>query len=236
MPVPLLRPSVLNPRLSRHCIFAKSSSPVYAFGQRSCRAEVLFEWSCCVGIHDKDGVVPVNPDSVFLSAERITLSLLISSYIAKFLAIVCIRSRRSRYSRPPVRCSCPGSCRLGYSRMYPAVVLGFRPRFSIMFKLLQFIRFWETMHTCVVADVSAVPSNSPCSSLWIHDSLFTVIFTSPQVSLCPCVPVSRSTSYCKFDSDLVFVQSLFTVFCWSGTESYFRDFFFRFGVWSSSLR
>ena len=125
MPVPLLRPSVLNPRLSRHCIFAKSSSPVYAFGQRSCRAEVLFEWSCCVGIHDKDGVVPVNPDSVFLSAERTTLSLLISSYIAKFLAIVWIRSRRSRYSRLPVRCSCLGSCRLRYSRMYPAVVSWF---------------------------------------------------------------------------------------------------------------
>ena len=40
----------------------------------------------------------------------------------------------------------------------------------------------------------------------------------------PRVP---STSYCKFDSDLVFVQSLFTVFCWSGMElvSYFGDFF-----------
>ena len=63
--------------------------------------------------------------------------------------------------------------------------------------------------------------------LVIVNSRLTVVFTLPQVS-----SVLLSTSYCKFDSDLGFVQSLFTVFCWSGTElvSYFWRFFFGFGV------
>ena len=45
----------------------------------------------------------------------------------------------------------------------------------------------------------------------------------------PRVP---STSYCKFDSDLVFVQSLFTVFLLvrHGASELFWRFFFGFGV------
>jgi hypothetical protein len=104
--------------------------------------------------------------------------------------------------------------------------LVFAPGFRSCSKLLQFVRFWETIHTCVVVDVSAVPSDSPCSSLWIHGSQSYSHYLKN-------VPYSMSsTSYSKFDSDLVFVQSLFTVFCWSDTELFWRDFLsdLEFGV------
>ena len=51
-------------------------------------------------------------------------------------------------------------------RRFLVFVQGFRSCSSYC----RFIRFWQTMHKCVVADFSAVPSNSLCSSLSIYDS------------------------------------------------------------------
>jgi hypothetical protein len=115
--------------------------------------------------------VPVNPDSVFLLAERTTLLVLISSYIAKFLDpssgydLVVLGIHACLYvvlpgELPPRVFKNVPRCR------FLVFVQGFRS----CPKLLQFIRFWEIIHSCVVADVSAVPSNSPCLSLSIHDS------------------------------------------------------------------
>jgi len=219
-------------------IFAKSSSPVYAFGQRSCVVRKFYlSGVCCVGNHVKDGVVPVNPDSVFLSAERTTLPLLISSYIAKFLdpssgyGFVVLGIHATRYNL-----RCLGSCRPGFRYSAPLSSLGFRPRFSIMFKLLRFHSLLaNNAHTRVLLRMSLlyrVTRHARHCQFTIHNSRFTVIFKLPQVSLCPPV-VSRRHPI----ASLIRIWSSSSVYSWCfvrQAQSYFGENFFWIWSWSSS--
>ena len=164
----------------------------------------------------------------YLSAERTTLPLLISSYIAKFLdpssgySFVVLGIHATRYNL-----RCLGSCRPGFRYSAPLSSLGFRPRFSIMFKLLRFHSLLaNNAHTRVLLRMSLlyrVTRHARHCRYTIHGH----IHVTSSIPVSPCPRRHPIASLIRiWSSSRVYYSRCFV----GQAQSYFGEIFFGFGV------